>query len=734
MHDIFEKIAFATPALCIVFLQLVLGTPQQARAAGSKPWYETCLVGMEVGPTGAQFGNDPNDLGYAAQFNGRDIVHQCADIGSEYIVIWARDGEYAYYDSTLMPKCPGLGQRDVLRETVEEAAKYEMPVIAYCVLQYGSYTLKQHPEYGMRDHEGKPINLLCFNSGYRDYLKDLVVEMLEYHIDGFHLDMVDQGFGPPHGCWCNHCKELFKKTYGMDMPSGVTWDEGWDKMLQFRYDTSARLEKDLRAHIHQLDPAVTVDFNYHGYPPFSWEVGQRPVQHAVIGDFVTGETGIWGFSALGVSLTSQFLAATHPGAVFQVAMQRGVRMYHDQTCRPVPDLRWELMTLLAHGTRVTVVDKTPYDGALDPVTYDRMKTIFAEAHAKQDHFGQKPIQDVGLYYSSRSRDWYGRQDPPKYQMAFSGAHKALVYEHFPLGIVLDENVTLARLKQFPVVLLANTTILSDREVDLFKTYVTQGGNLVVTGQTGLYDQMGHLRERSSLQELIGAKLVRTLDTVDNHFAFAEADPHVAKLAQNIRLDWPFLVKGPAAVYEATNARTVGELYKPHRTVRQQKGVEGTDWPMSADAPVGPAILINTVGKGKVITLAGSPDYATASEHRISEARFVLRNVVRFLDPAPRIEIEAPRHVEAIITDDAEARRLRVHFLAYQAPPATTPPKNRPYVLPSLIADLPLYRAAITLRCPFKRVTALNPTTEIRIDGNRLRLLVEDIHDVVVIDY
>ena len=700
----------------------------------SGPWYETCLVGMEVGPTGAQFGNDPNDLGYAARFSGRDIVRQCVAIGSEYIVIWARDGEYAYYNSKLMPKCPGLGSRDVLRETVEEAAKHDTPVIAYCVLQYGSHTLKEHPEYGMRDHEGKPINLLCFNSGYRDYLKELVAEMLEYGIAGFHLDMVDQGFGPPHGCWCDTCKALFKKTYGVDMPSGLTWDDSWDKMLQFRYATSARLEKDLREHIRKLDPKVTVDFNYHGYPPFSWEVGQRPVQHAVIGDFVTGETGIWGFSALGVGLTCQFLAATNPGAVFQVAMQRGVRMYHDQTCRPVPDLRWELMTLLTHGTRVTVVDKTPYDGTLDPVTYERMKVIFAEAHAKQAHFGQTPVQEVGLYYSSRTRDWYARQNAPKYQMAFNGAHKALVYEHIPLGIVLDESVTLARLKEFPIVLLANTAIVSEKEVALLNTYVSQGGNLVLTGQAGLYDWMGTLQKASSLEKLIGGRLMRTLDTVDNHLAFSAGDAYVGQLARDIRLDWPFLVKGPATVYEATTAQVVGKLYKPHRTVRQQKGLEGTDWPMSADAPVGPAILINTVGKGKVVTLAGCPDYATASEHRISEARFVLRNVLRFLHPEPRIEVHAPRHVEAVITDDSAQHRLRVHLLAYQAPPACTPAKDRPHVLPGLIEDVPLYRATITVRRPFKSVAAFNRATTIEIDGNRLRLLVEDIHDVIIIDY
>ena len=130
------------------------------------------------------------------------------------------------------------------------------------------------------------------------------------------------------------------------MPKGITWDEDWDRMLKFRYRSSEQFEQQLAAHIHALNPRATVDFNYHGNPPFSWEVGQRPVQHAGNGDFVTGETGVWGFSALTVGLNAEFYRAATPGKPFQVAMQRGVRMYHDQTTRPLADMRWELFTLL----------------------------------------------------------------------------------------------------------------------------------------------------------------------------------------------------------------------------------------------------------------------------------------------------------------------------------------------------------------------------------------------------
>ncbi|MBP7052901.1 MAG: beta-galactosidase trimerization domain-containing protein [Phycisphaerae bacterium] len=716
-----------------------IAAAQPARAAKEAPdsaWFRRSLVGMEVGPTGAQFGHsDPNDACYCSQFNGREIVRHCVAAHCDYVVIWARDGDYAYYDSRLLPKAPGLGERDPLREAVDEAARHGLPVIAYCVVQQGGHYLREHPEFEMRDPAGNRIGRFCYESGYLETMKQIVAEQLAYGIAGFHIDMLDQGFGPPYGCWCEHCQKAFEAKYRHAMPTGVTWDEKWDHMLEFRYATSARFERALYEHIKSLDPNATVDFNYHGSPPFSWEVGQRPVQHAGNADFVTGETGVWGFSALTVGLNAEFYRAATPGLPVQVAIQRGVRMYHDQTTRPLNDIRWELLTLLAHGTFVTMVDKAGFDGWLDPVAYDRIGTAFKEAHAKREHFGQTPVAEVGIYFSSRTRDWLGREQAADYFQSFQGVHKAMVYEHLPWGIVLDENATLERLRQFPVMLLPHAAIVSDHEVALLRDYVQEGGNLILTGWTGMLGWRAEPREESALSELAGVHLVRRLESLDNWVRFpgrSEGPPSV--LGQGIPGAWPFLVKGPAAVLEATTAQPVGELLQPFRTTRQREGTEGADWPMSADSPAGPAILLNEIGKGKVFTLACSPDCATASEHHIVEARRLLVNAVRFLNPDPRIRITAPTTVEAIVTEDQAKRTFRVHLLGYNAPPQTTPPKDRPHILPGLMEDAPMYRATIEFAEPIRRATATNKSTKLARSDRRLELIVNDIHEIVIIRY
>jgi hypothetical protein len=60
--------------------------------------------------------------------------------------------------------------------------------------------------------------------------------------------------------------------------------------------------------------------------------------------------------------------------------------------------------------------------------------------------------------------------------------------------------------------------------------------------------------------------------------------------------------------------------------------------MSADKIVGPAIFVNHLGKGKVLTFVSSPEYATASEHHIVEARFTHLLLLKDMGPIPNQSI------------------------------------------------------------------------------------------------
>jgi len=178
---------------------------------------------------------------------------------------------------------------------------------------------------------------------------------------------------------------------------------------------------------------------------------------------------------------------------------------------------------------------------------------------------------------------------------------------------------------------------------------------------------------------------------------------------------------------------------PHRTVRQLKGLESTAIPASAATAVGPAILVNHVGEGTVLTFATSPDQALWSDYALPETRRLLTGGIRSLLPQPLITVDAPAFVEAVVNHDSDRREMTVHLISYSPTPAPTPVRRsatvpRPYVFPGLIEDPAHFRAVIELREPVLGASAHNPSTRLTHDGNRVTVLIDDVHDAITVVY
>ncbi|MBM3496075.1 MAG: hypothetical protein FJX72_17405, partial [Armatimonadetes bacterium] len=571
---------------------------------------------------------------------------------------------------------------------------------------------------------------------YIEFIKAVLAEMMEYEIAGFHVDMLDYGFGPPVGCWCPSCRAGFRAKYGSDLPPMDTWDEAWDRALEFRTESNTRFCRDVQSFVQGKRPELSVDFNYHGYPPFSWYPGQTPAKHAANGDFVTAEGLPWIFGHNNPSLLSLFMKAARADGIVQGVTSRGVFDYHDFTVRPAAEIEWEVMTYLAHGAQCTIVDKLYYDGALEPAAYDRIGLAFAGARAKRDLFGHEPVPEVGIYYSARSRDWWGRADPPKYMRAFWGAHLALVQAHIPMGCILDERATAEVLRTYPVVWLPGVTILSDAEVEMLTRYVQEGGRLLVTGLTGVCDRYGKPQERSGIESLIGARLVRCeLQYNDNYLSLPEkaTDRAGADLLDALLTDvparLPLLVHGPLAMYETTTATGIGELSLAHRS-------ENNLWVghMSAGKPAGPAILLNAIGKGRVVTIPCAVDAGFVGDYRLAEHRNLMRNAIRWLNPKPPVTIEAPANVETVVTRDTKRKRLLVHFVAWNSPPTFSSAAfpNGKRVLPPVMEAPQTYSAHVTIGVPFKGVRTVLKGSRVTVRGPRATLVSSSIHDALVI--
>jgi len=147
--------------------------------------------------------------------------------------------------------------------------------------------------------------------------------------------------------------------------------------------------------------------------------------------------------------------------------------------------------------------------------------------------------------------------------------------------------------------------------------------------------------------------------------------------------------------------------------------------------VGPAVLVNDFGKGRVVCIAAAPDTAIGGEFGMPEDRMLIENALRLLDPDPPVRVDAPRFVESAVTAGPEPDTLRVHLVAHVTPPQNTH-KDRPLTIPAFIEDKPIYRVSVKVAGGVKEIEAITPTTTVTPAPEGFTAQVEDIHEVFVI--
>lgn len=91
----------------------MIATPIDQTLPQKQAWFDRLLVGIEVGPTGA---NDKDNV-YMSNARGKDIVENILKAKAQYLGIFMKDQNFAYYNSKIARKCPQLGDRDCSRKS-----------------------------------------------------------------------------------------------------------------------------------------------------------------------------------------------------------------------------------------------------------------------------------------------------------------------------------------------------------------------------------------------------------------------------------------------------------------------------------------------------------------------------------------------------------------------------------------------------------------------------------------
>ena len=77
---------------------------------------------------------------------------------------------------------------------------------------------------------------------------------------------------------------------------------------------------------------------------------------------------------------------------------------------------------------------------------------------------------------------------------YIGSYLSLVRNHTLFDIILDNDLTSEKLKEYEVLVLPNSACLSENQRKAIKEFVRDGGKLLASFESGFYDEKGNLVE------------------------------------------------------------------------------------------------------------------------------------------------------------------------------------------------------------------------------------------------
>jgi hypothetical protein len=438
-------------------------------------------------------------------------------------VIVNAGGIVAYYPSRypLTHYAEHLGERDMFGEVVAAAREEGLAVLA----RMDSNRVHEpfyvaHPDWMARDAEGEPYRagemyVTCVHSPYYDqYLPAVLREIAaRYRPDGF----TDNSFSGPnrhHISYSPYAARAFKEATSLDLPRRPDWDDPvYRRWIEWSYQR--RLE------IWDLNNEAAQEA---GGPDCLWlgmTGGHVLGQGASLRDYeaicARSEIVMLDFQSRpahgGLKQNGEVGKLVHGLLGWDKVIPESMAQYEHAARQPfrvasksVPEARlW-----MVEGFAGTIQPWWHHIGAYheDRRQYKTPLPLM-RWHAKHESYllRRQPVATVGVVWSQRSNDVYVREaGETRFHQPWQGITQSLVRARIPyLPVYVDHIARDAEM--LSTLILPNVGALSDAQCQAVHRYVEQGGSLIVSGETAMYDEEGQRRPEMALSDLLGVRIL-----------------------------------------------------------------------------------------------------------------------------------------------------------------------------------------------------------------------------------
>jgi hypothetical protein len=113
------------------------------------------------------------------------------------------------------------------------------------------------------------------------------------------------------------------------------------------------------------------------------------------------------------------------------------------------------------------------------------------------------IANIGVVMGQRTQLFYQPQHDFSMQQYMDAVYSALLDGRFLFDYVHEDRLQLDRIKNYAALILPNTALLSDEQCHQLREYVNQGGSLLATFETSMYNERNERRADFGLADVFG---------------------------------------------------------------------------------------------------------------------------------------------------------------------------------------------------------------------------------------
>ncbi len=647
-------------------------------------------------------------------------------------------GCVAYYP-TQIPfhhRSAWLGDRDVLGELISGCRKLGMVVIVRTD-PHATYDDMQaaHPDWIAVDAEGKPRRHwaspeMWVTCGYGPYNFEFMTEvkkelMSRYHMDGFFVNRWD-GSGE---CYCVHCQKNFKDASGFELPrtsnpldparrAYILWKQQrlfdlwqlWDRESRKINSDSCVIPNNGAGALSPHDGA-----KFGASVPLL--VADRQARRGLMPPWRNGKT---------VKEYRAVLGQKPMVGLFGVGLEEPYRW--KDSVQSDEEIRIWALDGIANGGQPWF---SKFSGALHDRRWLKPVEDLYLWHADNERYlrHDTPIARVALVYSQQTAWFYGgEQANAKVEDHALGWYQALVEARVPFEMVHDRLLDTERTKQFKTLILPNIAALSEAQCNQLRAFVKNGGSLIATHETSLYDEWGVRRKDFGLADLLGVKWSGKIEgPMQNSYLRLEHEAAPRHPLLRGLEDAPRIINGVS--------RVVVEPREKFAEVPVTLIPSYPDLPMEKVYPRQPKtdiaeVYLREFGDGRVAYFPWDID-RTYWEVLCLDHFKLLRNAVEWANDEPsHLEVSGPGLVEVTAWRNRDA--IVIHLVNLSNPMAMKGPYREFIPVGEQVVEVQIP----ALLSPGKvQLLVAQKEPQVERNGSRLRIRVPSVldHEVVAID-